>query len=126
MGQWVVSVLGHNPLPIFIRLTCEFLRVDRHVGSEFVLSGQVGDLEPELLVDGCLYGGLGVVDDVAQVAEAGEDGADVVAANGRPARITGGTTAVLSAGLFCASSFGLGVTGTIAGLTGTDLAATYC
>jgi hypothetical protein len=31
---------------------------------------------------GILYVGLGVADDVAQVAEAGEDGADVVAANG--------------------------------------------
>ena len=36
------------------------------------MSGQVGDLEPELLVDGCLHGGLGVADDVAQVAQAGD------------------------------------------------------
>src|SRR5260370_38183597 len=51
--------------PIFSRLSCEYLRVDRHVGPEFVLSGQVGDLEPELFVDGCLHGCLGVADDVA-------------------------------------------------------------
>jgi len=42
------------------------------------LSGVVGDFEPELLVDGCLGGGLSVVDDVAQVAEAGDKGTDVV------------------------------------------------
>jgi hypothetical protein len=42
------------------------------------LSGQVGDLEAELFVDGCFHWWLGVVDDVAQVAEAGDEGADVV------------------------------------------------
>ena len=42
------------------------------------MSGQVGDLEPELLVDGCLYGGIGGADDVTQVAEADDEGADVV------------------------------------------------
>ena len=42
------------------------------------MSGQAGDLESELLVDGCLHGGLGVADDVVQVAEAGDEGADVV------------------------------------------------
>ena len=55
----------------------ECLRADRHFGPDFVLSGQVGDLEPHLLVDGCLDGGLGVSDDVPQVAEAGDKGADV-------------------------------------------------
>ena len=56
----------------------ECLRADRHFGPDFVFSGQVGDLEPHLLVDGCLDGGLGVADDVPQVAEAGDEGADVV------------------------------------------------
>lgn len=42
------------------------------------MSGQVGDLEPELVADGCLGRGLGVVDDVAQVGEAGDQSADVV------------------------------------------------
>jgi hypothetical protein len=55
----------------------KILRVDCHVGPEFALSGQVGDLEPELLVDGCLDGGVGVADDVTQVAETGDEGADV-------------------------------------------------
>jgi hypothetical protein len=41
------------------------------------LSRQVGDLEPELFVDGCLHRWLGVADDVAQVAEAGDVVADV-------------------------------------------------
>jgi hypothetical protein len=59
-------------------LTCEYLRADRHVGPEFALSGQAGDLEPELLVDGCLHGRLGVADDVVQVAQSGDEGADVV------------------------------------------------
>jgi hypothetical protein len=54
------------------------LRADRHVGPEFVLSGQVGDLEAELLVDACFHGGVGGADDVAQVAEAGDEGLDVV------------------------------------------------
>src|SRR5271165_1358908 len=78
--------------PIFLRLTCEYLRADRHVGPDFVLSGQVGDLEPELFVDGCLHGGLGVADDVAQVAQAGDEGADVVfgeLADGRVAVLAG-------------------------------------
>jgi hypothetical protein len=42
------------------------------------LPGQVGDLEPELVIDGCLLGGPGAADDVAQVAEGGDEGADVV------------------------------------------------
>ncbi len=42
------------------------------------MSGQAGDVEPELLVDSCLHGGLGVADDVAQVAQAGDEVADVV------------------------------------------------
>jgi len=56
----------------------KFLRADRHVSPEFVLSGQVGDLEPELPVDGCLHGGVGGADDVSQVAEADDEGSDVV------------------------------------------------
>jgi hypothetical protein len=32
------------------------------------LFGQVGDLEPELFVDGCLQHWLGVADDITQVA----------------------------------------------------------
>src|SRR5207253_17419 len=56
----------------------EYIRADRHVGPDFVLPGQVSDFEPELLVDGCLHGGRGVVDDVTEVAEAGDEGADVV------------------------------------------------
>jgi hypothetical protein len=47
------------------------------------LSGLEGDLEPELVVDGCLLGGGGVADDVAQVSEAGDERADVV--GGEPA-----------------------------------------
>ena len=47
------------------------------------MSGQVGDLEPELLVDGCLHGGISCADDVTQVAEADDEGADVVF--GKPA-----------------------------------------
>jgi len=42
------------------------------------LSGLVSDFEPEPFVDGCLGGGLSVADDVAQVAEAGDEGTDVV------------------------------------------------
>ena len=42
------------------------------------MSGQVGDLEAELFVDGCLHGRLGLADNVAQVAETGDEGADVV------------------------------------------------
>jgi hypothetical protein len=48
------------------------------VRSARSLSGQVSDLEPKQFVDGCLYRCLAVVDDVAQVAEAGDEGADVV------------------------------------------------
>ena len=64
--------------PIFACLTCEYLWADRYVGPDFVLSGQVSDFEPELFVDGCLHGGCGIADDVAQVAEASDEGADVV------------------------------------------------
>ncbi len=42
------------------------------------MSGQVGDLEAELFVYDCLHRWLGVVDDVAQIAEAGDQSADVV------------------------------------------------
>jgi hypothetical protein len=55
------------------------------------LFGQVGDLEPELFVDGSLHGGLCVADDVAQVAEAGDEGADVVFGE-----LTDGRVAVLA------------------------------
>ena len=60
-----------------------FLRADGHFGPDFCLSGLEGDLEPELVVDGCLLGGGGVADDVAQVSEAGDERADVV--GGEPA-----------------------------------------
>jgi hypothetical protein len=84
----------------------KFLRADRHVSPEFVLSGQVGDLEPELPVDGCLHGGVGGADDATQVAEAGDEGSDVVF--GEPA-------AGLAAGL-------AGVAGECCGAFGLDLA----
>ncbi len=64
--------------PILFVFLFEFLRDDRDISPDFVFSGQVRDLEAELLVDGGLDGGLGVADDVAQVAEAGDEGADVV------------------------------------------------
>jgi hypothetical protein len=64
--------------PIIIGLTCEYIRADRHVGPDFVLSGQVCDLEPELLVDSCLHGRRSIVDDVTEVTEAGDESADVV------------------------------------------------
>src|SRR5689334_19964540 len=70
----------------------ECLRADRHFGPDFVSSGQVGDLEPHLLIDGCLDGGLGVADDVPQVTEAGDEDVDVVfgeLAEGRRAGVTG-------------------------------------
>jgi hypothetical protein len=60
--------------PIFVAFRGECLRADRDVSPEFVLSGQVGDLEPELFVDGCLQRWLGVADDIAQVAQAGDEG----------------------------------------------------
>ena len=60
-----------------------FIRAERYFGPDFCLSGLEGDLEPELIVDGCFLGGDGVVDDVAQVAEAGDERADV--ADGKPA-----------------------------------------
>ena len=60
-----------------------FIRAERYFGPDFCLSGLEGDLEPELIVDGCFLGGDGVADDVAQVAEAGDERADV--ADGEPA-----------------------------------------
>jgi fido (protein-threonine AMPylation protein) len=42
-------------LPILFAFWCECLRADRDVSPAFVLSGQVGDLEAELFVDGCLH-----------------------------------------------------------------------
>src|SRR6266568_2133255 len=50
------------------------LRADGDFGPDFCFSGLEGDLEFELVVDGCLLGGPSVADDVAQVAE----GADVI------------------------------------------------
>src|SRR6266536_2304276 len=47
------------------------LRADGDFGPDFCFSGLEGDLEVELVVDGCLLGGPGVADDVAQVAEGG-------------------------------------------------------
>jgi hypothetical protein len=78
LAIWCSRSSDTTHCPIFLRLACEYLRADRHVGLEFALSGQAGDLEPELLVDSCLHGGLGVADDAAQVAQAGDEGADVV------------------------------------------------
>jgi hypothetical protein len=54
------------------------LRADGDFGSDFCFSGLEGDLEVELVVDGRLLGGPGFADDVAQVAEGGDEGADVV------------------------------------------------
>ncbi len=65
----------------------------------FWLSGQVGDLEPELLVAGCLHGGISGADDVTQVAEADDEGADVVF--GEP---TGSRTADCSTSRACRAS----------------------
>jgi hypothetical protein len=42
------------------------------------LSGLEGDPEPELIVDSCLLGRPGAADDIAQVTEGGDEGADVV------------------------------------------------
>src|SRR5215472_2930854 len=67
--------LGHNQYPI---LVYESLRADGYLGPELALSGLDGDLEVELVVDGCLLGGPGVADDITQVAEGGDEGADVV------------------------------------------------
>src|ERR1700691_1283219 len=64
--------------PILFAFRDECLRADRHVCPEFVLSGQVSDLEPELLVDGCLHRWLGVMDDVVQIAEASDQSPNVV------------------------------------------------
>jgi hypothetical protein len=47
-------------------------------GPDFRFSGLVGDLGVELVVDGCLLGRRGDADDVAQVAEGGDEGVDVV------------------------------------------------
>jgi hypothetical protein len=93
-------------------LTCEYLRADRHVGPEFVLSGQASDLESELLVDGCLHGGLGGADDVAQVARAGDEGADVVfgeLADGRVLVLAGVAGERGAFGLDLAGPFGDGL-----------------
>ena len=42
------------------------------------MSGLEGDPEPELIVDSCLIGRLGGADDIAQVAETGDEGPDVI------------------------------------------------
>ena len=73
------------------------------------MSGLEGDLEVELVVDGCLLGSPGVADDAAQVAEGGDEGADVVF--GEPA-------AGLVAGLG-------GVAGQCRGALGLDLAGPF-
>jgi len=73
------------------------------------LSGFEGDLEFELVVDGCLLGGPGVADEIAQIAEGGDEGADVVF--GEPA-------AGLVAGLG-------GVAGECGGAFGFDLAGPF-
>ncbi len=65
-------------IPTLLRMLYIVLRADGHFGPDFCFSGLEGDLEPELVVDGCLLGGGGVADDIAQVAEGGDEGADVV------------------------------------------------
>src|SRR6266567_6834707 len=86
-GSSPPSDTTHCPiLGVFLH---ECLRADRHVSPDFVFSGQVGDLEPHLLVDGRLDGGLGAADDVAQVAQAGDEGADVVFGEPAAGRLTG-------------------------------------
>jgi hypothetical protein len=92
--------------PIFILLTCEFIRPARHISPDFAFSGQVSDLKPELVVNGCLQGTVGVGYDLMQVAEAGDEGTDVVF--GEPA-------ASLAAAL-------AGVAGQCRGALGLDLA----
>src|ERR1022692_5244850 len=77
------SPLGHDPYPHVAPLLYIVLRADGDFGPDFCFSGLEGDLEVELVVDGCLLGGPGVADDVAQVAEGGDEGADVVV--GEPA-----------------------------------------
>ena len=54
------------------------LRADGDFGPDFCFSGLEGDLEAELVVDGCFLGGPGIADDVEQAAEGGNKGADVV------------------------------------------------
>jgi hypothetical protein len=58
-------------------LLYESLRADRHFRPEFVLSGLEGDLQVELVVDGCLLGGPGVADDAAH-ARRGSDAAQTL------------------------------------------------
>jgi hypothetical protein len=65
-------------IPTLLRMLYIVLRADGDFGPDFCFSGLEGDLEPELVVDGCLLGGPGFADDVAQVAECGDEGADVV------------------------------------------------
>src|SRR6266536_2034911 len=72
------------------------LRADGDFGPDFCFSGLEGDLEVELVVDGCLLGGPGVADDVAQVAEGGDEGADVVF--GQPAGLVAGLAGVAGEG----------------------------
>jgi len=79
--------LDTTRIPILLHIV---LRADGYLGPEFGLSGQVGDLEPELVVDGCFLRRSGIADDIAQVAEGSDEGADVVfgepaAAPGSPA-----------------------------------------
>ncbi len=78
MGLRGRSPLGHDPLPHVLLLTCRFIRADSHISPDFAFSGQVGDLEPELIVDGCLRGRVSIADDLIQFAEADDEGANVV------------------------------------------------
>jgi hypothetical protein len=61
-----------------LRLLYIVLRADGDLGPDSVLSGLEGDPEPELIVDSCLLGRPGAADDIAQVTEGGDEGADVV------------------------------------------------
>ena len=48
------------------------------LGDHFVLGGLVGELEPDAAVDLGFVGGVGVAEDVEDVAERGDDGIDLV------------------------------------------------
>jgi hypothetical protein len=70
--------LGHDPHPPLLCTLCIFLRADGDFGPDFRFSGLEGDLEVKLVVDGCLLGGPGVADDIAQVTEGGDEGTDFI------------------------------------------------
>jgi hypothetical protein len=77
-GQLHVPLRVLPAAPALLRVLYIFLRADGDFGPDFRFSGLEGDLEVELVVDGCLLGGPAVADDVAHVAEGGDEGVDVV------------------------------------------------